>query len=53
MDVLGGQAKTLMFVHMSLELNVVGETLSILKFAEQVTTIKTYYILMSFCMILN
>ena len=40
MDVLGGQAKTLLFVHMSPKLNVDGETLSTLKFAEQVATIE-------------
>ena len=40
MDVLGGQAKTLMFVHISPELNAVGETLSTLKFAERVATVE-------------
>ncbi|KAI7751920.1 hypothetical protein M8C21_001931 [Ambrosia artemisiifolia] len=37
---LGGQAKTLMFVHISPELNAVGETLSTLKFAERVATVE-------------
>lgn len=36
----GGQAKTLMFVHISPELNAVGETLSTLKFAERVSTVE-------------
>lgn len=36
----GGQAKTLMFVHVSPELNAVGETLSTLKFAERVSTVE-------------
>ncbi|CAN4111016.1 unnamed protein product [Withania somnifera] len=39
-DSLGGQAKTLMFVHVSPELNAVGETLSTLKFAERVSTVE-------------
>ncbi|KAL4572145.1 hypothetical protein LXL04_018914 [Taraxacum kok-saghyz] len=39
-DSLGGQAKTLMFVHISPELNAVGETLSTLKFAERVATVE-------------
>ncbi|KAL8207931.1 hypothetical protein R6Q57_007343 [Mikania cordata] len=39
-DSLGGQAKTLMFVHISQELNAVGETLSTLKFAERVATVE-------------
>ncbi|OIT32171.1 kinesin-4 [Nicotiana attenuata] len=39
-DSLGGQAKTLMFVHISPELHAVGETLSTLKFAERVSTIE-------------
>lgn len=39
-DSLGGQAKTLMFVHISPELNAVGETLSTLKFAERVSTVE-------------
>lgn len=36
----GGQAKTLMFVHISPELDAVGETLSTLKFAERVSTVE-------------
>ncbi|KAL7191050.1 hypothetical protein ACSBR2_023179 [Camellia fascicularis] len=36
----GGQAKTLMFVHISPELDAVGEIISTLKFAERVATIK-------------
>lgn len=39
-DTLGGQAKTLMFVHISPEMDAVGETLSTLKFAERVATIE-------------
>ncbi|KAL7221908.1 hypothetical protein ACSBR1_023785 [Camellia fascicularis] len=39
-DSLGGQAKTLMFVHISPELDAVGEIISTLKFAERVATIK-------------
>ncbi|KAL8191994.1 hypothetical protein R6Q57_028115 [Mikania cordata] len=39
-DSLGGQAKTLMFVHISPELNAAGETLSTLKFAERVATVE-------------
>lgn len=39
-DSLGGQAKTLMFVHISPEPDAVGETLSTLKFAERVSTIE-------------
>ncbi|KAI3682767.1 hypothetical protein L1987_83004 [Smallanthus sonchifolius] len=39
-DALGGQAKTLMFVHISPELDAVGETLSTLKFAERVATVE-------------
>ncbi|THG03788.1 hypothetical protein TEA_005374 [Camellia sinensis var. sinensis] len=39
-DSLGGQAKTLMFVHISPELDAVGETISNLKFAERVATIE-------------
>ncbi|KVI12525.1 Calponin homology domain-containing protein [Cynara cardunculus var. scolymus] len=35
-----GDAKTLMFVHISPELNAVGETLSTLKFAERVATVE-------------
>ncbi|KAM7478414.1 hypothetical protein LguiA_026627 [Lonicera macranthoides] len=39
-DSLGGQAKTLMFVHISPEADAVGETISTLKFAERVSTIE-------------
>ncbi|KAL2945304.1 Kinesin-like protein KIN-14I [Bienertia sinuspersici] len=39
-DSLGGQAKTLMFVHISPEAEAVGETLSTLKFAERVATVE-------------
>ncbi|CAN4108861.1 unnamed protein product [Withania somnifera] len=39
-DSLGGQAKTLMFVHISPELNAVGETLTTLKFSERVSTVE-------------
>ncbi|XP_057818675.1 kinesin-like protein KIN-14L isoform X2 [Cryptomeria japonica] len=39
-DSLGGQAKTLMFVHISPELDSYGETLSTLKFAERVATVE-------------
>nr|XP_043608967.1 kinesin-like protein KIN-14I isoform X2 [Erigeron canadensis] len=39
-DSLGGQAKTLMFVHISPELDSIGETLSTLKFAERVATVE-------------
>ncbi|KAI8019651.1 Kinesin-like protein KIN-14I [Camellia lanceoleosa] len=39
-DSLGGQAKTLMFVHISPELDAVGEIISTLKFAERVATIE-------------
>ncbi|KAK8966763.1 Kinesin-4 [Platanthera guangdongensis] len=39
-DSLGGQAKTLMFVHISPEMDAVGETISTLKFAERVSTIE-------------
>ncbi|KAK6911624.1 Calponin homology domain, partial [Dillenia turbinata] len=39
-DSLGGQAKTLMFVHISPEPDALGETLSTLKFAERVATIE-------------
>ncbi|CAL5426458.1 unnamed protein product [Camellia sinensis] len=35
-----GQAKTLMFVHISPELNVIGETISTLKFAERVAIVE-------------
>ena len=36
----GGQAKTLMFVHISPEYEALGETLSTLKFAERVSTVE-------------
>ncbi|XP_052187688.1 kinesin-like protein KIN-14I isoform X2 [Diospyros lotus] len=39
-DSLGGQAKTLMFVHISPELDAIGETISTLKFAERVATVE-------------
>ncbi|GAB4830022.1 hypothetical protein Ancab_019666 [Ancistrocladus abbreviatus] len=39
-DSLGGQAKTLMFVHISPEPEAVGETVSTLKFAERVATVE-------------
>ncbi|EPS66832.1 hypothetical protein M569_07942, partial [Genlisea aurea] len=39
-DSLGGQAKTLMFVHISPEADALGETLSTLKFAERVSTVE-------------
>ncbi|GMP40053.1 hypothetical protein CsSME_00010647 [Camellia sinensis var. sinensis] len=39
-DSLGGQAKTLMFIHISPEPDAVGETLSTLKFAERVSTVE-------------
>ncbi|XLR67880.1 hypothetical protein HN51_014928 [Arachis hypogaea] len=39
-DSLGGQAKTLMFVHISPESDAIGETLSTLKFAERVATVE-------------
>ncbi|EOY11923.1 Kinesin-like protein 1 isoform 2 [Theobroma cacao] len=39
-DSLGGQAKTLMFVHISPEVNAIGETVSTLKFAERVASIE-------------
>ncbi|MED6135380.1 hypothetical protein PIB30_045885 [Stylosanthes scabra] len=39
-DSLGGQAKTLMFVHISPESEAIGETLSTLKFAERVATVE-------------
>ncbi|KAG8363872.1 hypothetical protein BUALT_Bualt19G0067700 [Buddleja alternifolia] len=39
-DSLGGQAKTLMFVHISPEPDTLGETLSTLKFAERVSTVE-------------
>ncbi|RVW97927.1 Kinesin-like protein KIN-14Q [Vitis vinifera] len=39
-DSLGGQAKTLMFVHISPEPEALGETISTLKFAERVSTVE-------------
>nr|GMD03568.1 kinesin-like protein KIN-14I [Ipomoea batatas] len=39
-DSLGGQAKTLMFVHISPEADAIGETLSTLKFAERVSAVE-------------
>ncbi|KAL6968571.1 hypothetical protein U1Q18_034373 [Sarracenia purpurea var. burkii] len=39
-DSLGGQAKTLMFVHISPEPDAIGETISTLKFAERVATVE-------------
>lgn len=36
----GGQAKTLMFVHISPEPEALGETLSTLNFAERVSTVE-------------
>lgn len=39
-DSLGGQAKTLMFVHISPDLESYGETLSTLKFAERVASVE-------------
>lgn len=39
-DSLGGQAKTLMFVHINPEVNALGETISTLKFAERVASIE-------------
>ncbi|CAL0300239.1 unnamed protein product [Lupinus luteus] len=39
-DSLGGQAKTLMFVHISPEADSIGETVSTLKFAERVATVE-------------
>ena len=38
--VSGGQAKTLMFVHISPESDAIGETISTLKFAERVATVE-------------
>jgi len=38
--VVGGQAKTLMFVHINPEINSFGETISTLKFAERVASIE-------------
>nr|GLL42559.1 kinesin-like protein KIN-14I [Ipomoea trifida] len=39
-DSLGGQAKTLMFVHISPEPDAIGETISTLKFAERVAAVE-------------
>ncbi|KAG6430239.1 hypothetical protein SASPL_108302 [Salvia splendens] len=39
-DSLGGQAKTLMFIHISPEPDALGETVSMLKFAERVSTVE-------------
>ncbi|XP_073100306.1 kinesin-like protein KIN-14Q [Elaeis guineensis] len=39
-DSLGGQAKTLMFVHISPEMDAIGETISTLKFADRVATVE-------------
>ncbi|KAM7274910.1 hypothetical protein ACFE04_016776 [Oxalis oulophora] len=39
-DSLGGQAKTLMFIHISPEADAIGETISTLKFAERVATVE-------------
>ncbi|XP_038896898.1 kinesin-like protein KIN-14F [Benincasa hispida] len=39
-DSLGGQAKTLMFVHINPEVDALGETISTLKFAERVASIE-------------
>ncbi|XP_020589107.1 kinesin-like protein KIN-14F isoform X2 [Phalaenopsis equestris] len=39
-DSLGGQAKTLMFVHISPEMDAIGETISTLKFAERVSKVE-------------
>uniref|UniRef100_A0A0D9W614 Kinesin motor domain-containing protein n=1 Tax=Leersia perrieri TaxID=77586 RepID=A0A0D9W614_9ORYZ len=39
-DALGGQAKTLMFVHVNPEADAFGETMSTLKFAERVATVE-------------
>ncbi|XP_026392980.1 kinesin-like protein KIN-14F isoform X2 [Papaver somniferum] len=39
-DSLGGQAKTLMFVHINPEVSSIGETISTLKFAERVACIE-------------
>lgn len=38
--IIGGQAKTLMFVHINPEVNSLGETISTLKFAERVASIE-------------
>uniref|UniRef100_A0ACD6A2X0 Uncharacterized protein n=2 Tax=Avena sativa TaxID=4498 RepID=A0ACD6A2X0_AVESA len=39
-DSLGGQAKTLMFIHIAPEPDAVGESISTLKFAERVATVE-------------
>ncbi|KAG6437767.1 hypothetical protein SASPL_102695 [Salvia splendens] len=39
-DSLGGQSKTLMFIHISPEPEALGETFSTLKFAERVSTVE-------------
>ncbi|XP_027158613.1 kinesin-like protein KIN-14F [Coffea eugenioides] len=39
-DSLGGQAKTLMFVHIAPEHDAIGETISTLKFAERVSSVE-------------
>nr|B9G8P1.2 RecName: Full=Kinesin-like protein KIN-14P [Oryza sativa Japonica Group] len=39
-DSLGGQAKTLMFVHIAPEPDAIGESISTLKFAERVATVE-------------
>ncbi|XP_047961498.1 kinesin-like protein KIN-14G [Salvia hispanica] len=39
-DSLGGQAKTLMFIHISPEPDALAETMSTLKFAERVSTVE-------------
>ncbi|KAK1268905.1 Kinesin-4 [Acorus gramineus] len=39
-DALGGQAKTLMFVHINPDVHATGETISTLKFAERVASIE-------------
>ena len=40
MCISGGQAKTLMFVHISPEPDALGETISTMKFAERVSTVE-------------
>ncbi|KAM0914486.1 hypothetical protein ACQ4PT_011481 [Festuca glaucescens] len=39
-DSLGGQAKTLMFIHIAPEPDAIGESISTLKFAERVATVE-------------
>ena len=39
-SISGGQAKTLMFVHISPGADALGETISTLKFAERVATVE-------------